>query len=217
MALSSGSNNLVKLVGGWSLGLGLAALSIVHFEDIRSALGLKLDPADFGVVAEANKPEPEVREVIRYIERPADDREQRAQPGQAARRAKAASEDLFKHGVQLRGDQLGHFHADAQINGRSISVLVDTGASLVAMSYEDAMAAGITVRPDDFRYVSNTANGQARFARVRLDEVRIGIITVRNVEAAVSQPGKLNKTLLGNSFLNKVRYSVQSGMMVLEQ
>lgn len=217
MALSSGSNNLFKLVGGWSLGLGLAALSIVHLDEIRSTLGIKLDAADFGVVTEAQKPEPEVREVIRYVERPADDREPRARQGQNARRAKAADEDLFKHAVQLRGDHYGHFHANAQINGRSINVLVDTGASLVAMSYEDAMAVGVSVRPDDFRYVSNTANGQTRIARVRLDEVRIGVITVRNVEASVHQPGKLNQTLLGNAFLNKVRYSVQGGMMVLEQ
>lgn len=217
MALSSGASNLIKLVCGWSLGLGVAAASIVHFEDVRSSLGLKLDAADFGVVAEAGKPEPEVREVVRYVEQPPDDREPRARSGQAPRRAKAAAEDLFKHAVHLRGDHYGHFHADAQINGRSISVLVDTGASLVAMSYEDALAAGVTVRPDEFRYVSNTANGQARFARVRLDEVRIGVISVRNVDAAVSQPGKLNQTLLGNSFLNKVRYSVQGGMMVLEQ
>lgn len=217
MALSSGSTNLIKLIGGWSLGLGVAAFSVIHFEEIRSTLGLKLDPADFGVTAEAPKPEPEVREVIRYVERPGDAGQTRTQTGQAPRRANAANDDLFKHQVHLRGDHYGHFNADAQINGRSISVMVDTGASLVSMSYEDAMAAGVSVRPDDFRYVSNTANGQARFAKVRLDEVRIGIISVRNVEAAVSQPGKLNQTLLGNSFLNKVRYSVQGGMMVLEQ
>ncbi len=218
MALSSGTNNLLKLIGGWGLGFGLAAVTVVHFEEIRTTLGLKLDAADFGIVAEAQKPEkpePEVREVVRYIERPANDRQ--PQSGQAPRRSRSADEDLFKQSVQLRGDHYGHFHADAQINGRSISVLVDTGASLVALSYEDAMAAGVSVRPDEFRYVSNTANGQARFARVRLSEVRIGIITVRDVDAAVSQPGKLNQTLLGNSFLNKVRYSVRDGMMVIEQ
>lgn len=217
MAISSGAINLGKLVGGWALGLSLAAFGIMHFDDIRDTLGLKLEAGDFGIAAGEAKPEPEVREVIRYVERPADQAEKSGPAARGSRRTSGADEPLFKQQVRLSSGYGGHFHADASINGRTISVLVDTGATLVAMSYEDAQAAGVSVRPEDFRYVSNTANGQARFARVRLDEVRIGPVSVRNVEAAVSQPGKLNTTLLGNSFLSKVRYQVQAGTMVLEQ
>lgn len=217
MALSSGSRNLLRLVSGWSVGLALAAVAFMNFEDIRTALGLKLEAGDFGVLAEQAKPEPEVREVIRYVERPLSEQDGQKQGRTGERRSKASADDLFKQTAHLRRGYGGHFHADAAINGRTISVLVDTGATLVAMSYEDAMAAGVSVRPADFVHVSNTANGQARFARVTLDEVRIGNVSVRNVAAAVSQPGKLNKTLLGMSFLGQLRMEMQAGMLVLEQ
>jgi aspartyl protease family protein len=119
--------------------------------------------------------------------------------------------------VSLQRDRDGHFRADAEINGRSVGVLVDTGATLVAMSYEDAVTAGISVRSGDFRYVSNTANGQARFARVTLDQVKIGSVVVRNVPAAVSEPGRLGTTLLGMSFLGQLRVEMKNGRLMLEQ
>lgn len=217
MAISSGAINLGKLLGGWVLGLSLTAFGAMHFDEIRSTLGLKLEAGDFGVLAEQEKPEPEVREVIRYVERPADDRNAQGRSSQRTSRNRQGADQLFTTSVQLERGYGGHFHADASINGRTIAVLVDTGATLVAMSYEDAMAAGVSVRPSDFVHVSNTANGQARFARVTLDEVRIGNVSVRNVAAAVGQPGKLNNTLLGMSFLGKVRMEMQAGKLVLEQ
>ena len=212
--LSSGTRNLAKLVGGWALALTVGAVSIVHMEEIRTRLGLKLTAEDLGM-SSANRPEPEVRTVIQYVEREPADRD----GGQRRQRASGRTRDseLFKLSVALPRGRDGHFHADAQINGRSVAVLVDTGATLVAMSYEDAQAAGIYVRADDFRYVSNTANGQARFARVTLDNVRIGNVSVHNVAAAVSQPGKLNTTLLGMSFLGQLRMEMKDGLLILEQ
>lgn len=112
--------------------------------------------------------------------------------------------DGFDRQVILRAQENGHYYSKAEINGRSVPVLVDTGATFVSLPYEDAEKAGIRLHRDDFKYRTQTANGSARVARVWLDQVRIGDITVRDVEAAVSEPGASSITLLGMSFLGKL-------------
>ncbi len=121
--------------------------------------------------------------------------------------------------VELRAGNYGHFEANAQLNGRTVQVMVDTGASLVALTYEDAERAGIFVRNSDFTHRSQTANGIARFAPVMLDRVSIGDITVRNVQAAVSERGKLQTSLLGMSFLGKLTRTEmrKGGVLVLQE
>ncbi len=120
--------------------------------------------------------------------------------------------------VELRAGKHGHFQTPVSINGRSIEAMVDTGASLVALSYEDAERAGIFVRLSDFTHRSQTANGIAKFAPVVLARVSIGDITVRNVAAAVSEPGKLQTSLLGMSFLGKLsRTEMRPGVLVLHE
>ncbi len=216
--MSSGVQNLLKSAGSWVIGLGVIAVVLVNQDAIRSELGLRLAPEDFGVVARDSDAYERERAAIEEQQREAALEHRRAQRQPERRRGTSRQEDpLFKTSVELYRGSGGHFHADAAVNGRTISVLVDTGATLVALSYEDASSIGISVRPEDFRYVSNTANGQARFARVVLDEVRIGNVSVRNVEAAVSQPGRLGTTLLGMSFLGKLRMEMTGGRLVLEQ
>jgi aspartyl protease family protein len=190
--MSSGVGNLVKVMTGWGAAFALAAVVIVHIEDVRAALGLRLEPAEVGVVAGEAAEEPGARD-----------------SGQQHR--------LSSRSALLSRGRDGHFHADASINGRTLSVLVDTGATAVVLTYEDARTAGITVSPADFRYVSSTANGQARFARTVLADVRIGDVVVRNVEAAISQPGRLATTLLGMSFLGQLRMEMKGETLVLEQ
>ena len=68
--------------------------------------------------------------------------------------------------------------------------MVDTGASIVALTFEDAERAGLYIRDRDYTQRVNTANGLARIAPVTLDRVSIGDIMVRNVPAAVSEPGQ---------------------------
>ena len=82
--------------------------------------------------------------------------------------------------------------------------MVDTGASQVALTFDDASRAGIHVRDRDFTQAVRTANGIARVAPVTLDRVSIGDITVRNVPASVSERGMLATTLLGMSFLKRL-------------
>jgi len=119
--------------------------------------------------------------------------------------------------VELQAGENGHFHADAEINGQTVHVLVDTGASMVALSYEDAESAGLYLKPRDFTHRVSTANGYARVAPVTLDSVSIGDITVRNVRAAVSERGALSMSLLGMTFLGQLqRVDMRSGTLVLQ-
>jgi aspartyl protease family protein len=120
--------------------------------------------------------------------------------------------------VTLPAGDYGHFRADAEINGRDIDVMVDTGASLVALTYEDARRAGILVKPSDFTHTAQTANGIARVAPVTIPHVSIGDITVRNVAAVVSERGASERTLLGMSFLGRLsRVEMRGGTLVLQE
>jgi aspartyl protease family protein len=81
-------------------------------------------------------------------------------------------------------------------------MLVDTGASSVVLSYDDARAIGLD--PKDLNYTVSvmTANGRAMAAPVRLDEISIGPIVRRNIRAMVAEEDRLNESLLGMTFLS---------------
>lgn len=120
--------------------------------------------------------------------------------------------------VEIDAERNGHFNTEADINGRPIEVMIDTGATMVALSYEDAEAAGIYLNDADFTRAVSTANGVARVAPVTLDRVSIGDITVRNVPAAVAERGRLKTSLLGMSFLSRLsRFDMRSGRLVLQE
>jgi aspartyl protease family protein len=121
--------------------------------------------------------------------------------------------------IRIQPDALGQFSTDVEVNGARIhGMLVDTGATLVALSYEDAAAAGLFPAPADYKYQVNTANGTAHVARARLNDVRIGNIVIHGVDAVVGERGALSGSLLGMAFLSKLsRFSVESGALVLKQ
>lgn len=101
----------------------------------------------------------------------------------------------------------GHYYADAEINGwRLKHMLIDTGATYVALSYEDAANLGIYPGPGDYKYETRTANGTAHVAAVTLREVRLGEIVVENVQAVVGERGMLDVSLLGMSFLSRLSH-----------
>jgi len=95
----------------------------------------------------------------------------------------------------------GHFEADVSVNGRTIQMLVDTGASMVALSHADAERIGIIPENLDYSMTVMTANGRTRAAPVTLDRVAIGPIVRTGVAASVAEDGKLDQSLLGMSFL----------------
>lgn len=108
--------------------------------------------------------------------------------------------------VTLKADSRGHFQAEAAINGRSVPVMVDTGATSVALRHEDAAMLGVRpLLPSDYTVPIATANGTARAARVTLSEVRIGEVRVKNVEALVMPERALGTNLLGMSFIRRLR------------
>jgi aspartyl protease family protein len=99
----------------------------------------------------------------------------------------------------------GDFELTAQINGASVAMVLDTGASSVVLTREDAKAAGLPLEVLAYTVSIDTANGRARAAPVRLDRIAIGGLVERSVEALVAQSGQLKTSLLGMSFLNRLQ------------
>ena len=119
--------------------------------------------------------------------------------------------------VRLEGDASGHFRVDARVDGRNIDFLVDTGASAVVIRESDAARLGIFPRPSEYVGRTQTANGVAKYAPVRLNRIEINGITVRDVDAAVMGDDALKTNLLGMTFLRQVKFSQDRGRLVLEQ
>ena len=99
--------------------------------------------------------------------------------------------------LERRGD--GHFYADVEVNGVPISMLVDTGASGVALSAEDARRAGIATSIGMHDVIGEGASGAVRGDIVTLERIRLGGIEQSGVPAAVLNGG--STSLLGQSFL----------------
>lgn len=111
--------------------------------------------------------------------------------------------------IRRRGD--GHFIAKTQINNATVTMLVDTGASTVVLRAADAKLMGIDVDRLTYTVPVQTANGLAYAAAVRLRQVGIGPIAIENVDALVARPGALKESLLGMSFLRRLRSYEFSG------
>ena len=117
--------------------------------------------------------------------------------------------------VILTADGQGHFVTNGTVNGASVKFLVDTGATLVSLGASDARRIGIDPRTGELG-VTNTANGQAQVSRVKLDTVRVGDVTLHNVDALVHQ-NDLPVALLGMSFLNRMEMQRDGGTMTLKK
>ncbi|MEZ5827759.1 MAG: TIGR02281 family clan AA aspartic protease [Hyphomicrobiales bacterium] len=113
--------------------------------------------------------------------------------------------------VKIRRRLDGHFTATVEINGKPISMIVDTGASSIVLRPEDARKAGIDPDTLTYRIPVLTANGRTVAARVRLKEVAIGPLDRTEVDALVARPGALTQSLLGMSFLSRLRSYEFSG------
>lgn len=130
----------------------------------------------------------------------------------------AVSPQMALAGVtEIKADDRGHFVTKAEIDGSDITVMVDTGASVVALSYEDADDIGL--RPSTLAYDTPvmTANGQINAARVTLRRVEIDGVRVRDVAGMVLPAGSMDGSLLGMSFLSHLRsFRVEDGVLRLE-
>jgi aspartyl protease family protein len=115
----------------------------------------------------------------------------------------------------LIADGQGHFQTTGAINGHPVRFLVDTGASTVSMGASEAKRLGLDLEHAE-RGLSNTANGTVTTYRLRLNSVKVGDITLSNVEASVL-PQNMPAVLLGMSFLNRTRMERDGDTMTLTQ
>jgi aspartyl protease family protein len=107
--------------------------------------------------------------------------------------------------VRVRRRLDGHFAVRASVNGQSMSLMVDTGASSVVLKPADAERAGIDLNSLSYTVPVDTANGTTYAAAVRLRTLAVGPLLVRNVDALVARPGSVKENLLGMSFLRRLR------------
>ena len=103
----------------------------------------------------------------------------------------------------IRSDN-GHFEATADVNGQTVNFLVDTGASAIVLSHEDAKTVGINTDNLAYTIVVQTANGAGRSARARIDSLYVGGIERKKLRVMVAEPGKLGQSLLGQQFLESL-------------
>jgi aspartyl protease family protein len=119
--------------------------------------------------------------------------------------------------TELNASAGGHYITTADINGTSIRVLVDTGATAVALSYEDAQSAGLRPNTLDYNVPVSTANGVTNAARVKLRKVEIDNVRVTDVDGLVLPEGAMQGTLLGMSFLGRLQsFKVEDGVLHLK-
>lgn len=111
-----------------------------------------------------------------------------------------------------------HFEVNARADGRHLTLLVDTGATLVALTWESALSLNL-VRPGAPPNVEvRTANGTVRGWRVTLARLEVEGLAVSGVEAMVMPPGALGVNLLGMSYLTRLRrFEFAQNSLVLEQ
>jgi aspartyl protease family protein len=119
--------------------------------------------------------------------------------------------------VTIQRSANGHFQTEVTVDGRRIDMMVDTGASMIALRERDAKRLGIHPGINDYTAKVSTANGIVKAARVELGRVDVGGVTVRNVAAMVLPDEALGTNLLGMSFLSKLRWEQRNGRLVLEQ
>jgi aspartyl protease family protein len=141
-----------------------------------------------------------------------------AAPTSPAHRSAAAAKSARASTLaEFKAERDGHFYVDAEVNGRPVHLMVDTGATVVALRQSDAQAAGIRVNRADFVHPISTANGSVDAAEAQLDSVSIRNIDVEDVRALVLPDESLSISLLGATFLNRLaRFEVSNGTLTFE-
>ncbi|TIR32709.1 MAG: TIGR02281 family clan AA aspartic protease [Mesorhizobium sp.] len=110
----------------------------------------------------------------------------------------------------------GHFEARIMVNGTPVRAVVDTGATSTVLTAQDAQAAGFNPAALKFTIPVSTANGMARAAAVRTDELAIGGIIRRDMPVMIAAPGMLGQSLLGMNFIGSLSgFDVRGDRMIL--
>jgi aspartyl protease family protein len=127
----------------------------------------------------------------------------------------SASAPQMGNAIVLTASAGGHFNTVGQINGKSVSFMVDTGATKVSMGQAEAERLGVDYKSGT-RGLAETANGRVSVYAVTLNSVRVGDVEVANVEALVL-PASMPHVLLGNSFLTRFSMKRDNEIMRLEK
>ena len=127
------------------------------------------------------------------------------------------SRDVWGGQIQLSRRDDGHFYANPSIGGQQLDVMVDTGASFVALTGEDARAAGLDWTEADLQPVARGASGVVEGVPVMIDRIELGGTEMRDVEGAIVPEG-LPVTLLGQSYLRRFeRVEIDGDSMILSR
>ena len=111
----------------------------------------------------------------------------------------------------------GHYYLTLEVEGRPVEFVVDTGATDIVLSRDDAERLGIDTARLRYTGFANTANGTVRTARVALETLSLGGITDRNVPAVVNE-GEMDGSLLGMRYLQRFsRLEISNGKLLLER
>jgi aspartyl protease family protein len=121
------------------------------------------------------------------------------------------------HTVELARADTGDFRIRAEINGAPVAMVLDTGASSVVLTHDAAKRAGLPTEFVKYTVSVETANGRTLAAPVTLDRIAVGGIVEHKVSALIAQPGQLRTSLLGMSFLNRLRsFEVEGGTVRMQ-
>jgi aspartyl protease family protein len=133
----------------------------------------------------------------------------------------SASQPAARHPVQIPNETVyrrardGHFYVDAEVNGTRIHFLVDTGATFVSLSPDDARSAGLRLFESDYTARTMTANGVTRVAPVTLPQIELDQLRLFDVRAVVLEK-PMPVSLLGMSFLSRLQgYETRNDELVL--
>ncbi|MGB9193757.1 MAG: TIGR02281 family clan AA aspartic protease [Azonexus sp.] len=117
--------------------------------------------------------------------------------------------------VVMTADNQGHFFTTGTVNGVSVRFLVDTGATMISLGASDARRIGLDFNRGQ-KGMTQTANGQSAVSKIQLDTVRIGDVTLHNVDALIHQT-EMPMALLGMSFLNRMEMQRDGSTMTLKK
>ena len=154
--------------------------------------------------------------VVRYADQSSKSSAGNAMPVNAKPAPPPAPSQSYRT-VTLQSDASGHFRIDARVDGRPVDFLIDTGASAIVLREKSAAWLGIHPAARDYTVRTQTANGEGKAARVRLNQIEVNGITVRDIDALVVADEALSTNLLGMSFLSRVKWTHDRGRLVLEQ
>lgn len=122
-----------------------------------------------------------------------------------------------QHKVELPRARDGHYYLTAEVNGVPVTFVIDTGATNIVLSKNDAAAIGLDPETLDYLGRATTANGEVRTAPVRLDELAVGPIVDHGLRAFVNE-GALDRSLLGMDYLQRFSsLEITGGKMILSR